>query len=120
MFAVIYKFKVRQGQDKKFKESWKALTQLIYKHEGSLGSRLHKSEGQLYIAYAQWPDKETWEKSGSKLPKSADAVRMAMRESCEEIKTEYQLEIADDLLKSDLNKNSRKEKTPPMAGPNHG
>lgn len=82
------------------------MTQLIYKHEGSLGSRLHYNGERLYIAYAQWPDKATWEKAGKRLPESADAVSAAMKESCEEIKTEYQLEVVVDLLKRQVIKNS--------------
>lgn len=74
------------------------MTLLIRKYEGGLGSRLHKQTDIRYIAYAQWPDRETWEKSGSKLPESADEIRKMMRESCEKIETIYELTVVDDLL----------------------
>ena len=75
------------------------MTLLIHEYEGSLGSRLHKMEEGKYLAYAQWPDKKTWDHSGSNLPESADEVKQKMRETCEEIKTVYGADIIDDLLK---------------------
>ncbi len=97
-FAVIYSFKIIDGKEKDFINAWTALTQLIYKFEGSYGSRLHKTEKQLFIAYAQWPDKETWEQSGAKLPAKANELRKQMRESCSLIKTEFAMQVVQDLL----------------------
>lgn len=102
MFAVIYQFQIKQGKEKEFIETWNELTQLIYKYEGSLGSRLHKQNDQLYIAYAQWPDKETWKFSGSKLP-DEDKVRLRMKESCVKIEVIYELECVKDLLRTRTN-----------------
>ena len=68
MFIAIYSFKVKEGFEMEFKGSWRGLTQLIYQHEGSLGSRLHMSNDGEYIAYAQWPDQSTFEKAGDNLP----------------------------------------------------
>jgi len=61
MYVVIYSFQVKNGLEKSFEEAWKEMTKLFRDFAGSLGSRLHKGEGNLYIAYAQWPDKRTWE-----------------------------------------------------------
>ena len=44
MYIVIYEFKVKENCDHKFINSWKILTNLIQKNEGSLGSRLHKKK----------------------------------------------------------------------------
>lgn len=103
MFAVIYQFQIKQGKEKEFIKTWNELTQLIYNYEGSLGSRLHKQNDQLYIAYAQWPDKETWKFSGSKLPDEADKVRLRMKESCVKIEVIYELECVKDLLRTRTN-----------------
>ena len=100
MFCVIYKFKVIPGQQEVFKSAWAALTQIIYEHAGSLGSRLHAADDHQYIAYAQWPDKESWEQASTKLPDKAAEVSKQMRASCKEIKTSYELDLVDDLLKS--------------------
>ena len=99
MFVVIYSFKIKKGRDQDFISSWQGLTKLIYKHEGSLGSRLHKKSELEYIAYAQWPDKNTWKNSGDSLPKEADQFRQLMRASCESIDTLYELDSVKDLLK---------------------
>ncbi len=100
MFAVIYQFEVNEGREHEFMGAWKELTQLIYEFEGSLGSRLHKQKDCTFLAYAQWPDRETWKNSGNKLPNSADKVRRTMRECCTRIKTLYELDCVEDLLKS--------------------
>jgi quinol monooxygenase YgiN len=102
MFAVIYSFQTKSSQETKFEESWKALTELIYAYEGSLGSRLHKQSANKFIAYAQWPDKETWQNSGDKLPETAIPIRQAMKESCEKIETLHELYMTEDLLKNEI------------------
>ena len=99
MFAVIYLFKTRNNQENKFIDSWKEMTRLIYENEGGLGSRLHKEKEGHYIAYAQWPDKELWERSGNNLPESANEVRQRMRSSCESVEILYELEMIEDLIK---------------------
>ncbi len=98
MHIVIYSFHVREGKQTQFEHAWKTLTDLIYKYEGSLGSRLHRKDEQHYIAYAQWPSKQLFENAGSKLPPEADGVRKTMRESCLEIQTLHELALVDDLL----------------------
>lgn len=100
MFAVIYQFKVKKNRDSEFINAWKQLTQLIYEYEGGLGSRLHKQNEGLYLAYAQWPDKKTWKNSGNKLPDSANKIKIKMRECCTHLETLYELDCIEDLLKS--------------------
>ena len=99
MFTVIYKFEVKEDRTQQFEENWTKLTKLIYKHEGSLGSRLHKSDNLNYIAYAQWTDKETWQNSGSKMPEHSKEISRLMKEACEKIETIHELEVVKDLLK---------------------
>jgi heme-degrading monooxygenase HmoA len=100
MFVAVYSFKVKEEAYNHFLNSWEALTRLIYQYEGSLGSRLHRADHQLYIGYAQWPDRETWSASGNKLPEEAQHWRQMMRDSCEEISTVYTMEVAADLLQN--------------------
>ncbi len=101
MFAVIYSFSVKPGQTSKFIEAWEELTRLIYTHEGSLGSRLHKTNASEFMAYAQWPDKKTWQESGKKLPDEADKWRNAMRLACDSIETRFELPVVSDFLKKE-------------------
>lgn len=102
MFTVIYSFKVKPNRELEFIDSWNGLTSLIYKHEGSLGSRLHSVKENYFIAYAQWPDKETWKNSGDNLPDLAVEFRKGMKESCISIDTLYKMDVVSDLLKKNL------------------
>ena len=98
MFAILYAFHTKPGQEANFEAAWEALTHLFYDHAGSLGSRLHKPQGATYIAYAQWPDRSAWERAGALLPPEAEAIKTALRESCEKTEIVYELEVATDLL----------------------
>ena len=102
MFSVIYKFKVKSGLEESFINSWSALTKLIYQFEGSYGSRLHKESEGHYIAYAMWPDKDTWKNMGAKLPPEAKAFSVQMKEACDHIETSYELEVVSDLLQNKI------------------
>lgn len=100
MHIVLYSFHVKPNQESNFVKAWKDLTNLIYKHEGSLGSRLHMQKAGQYIAYAQWPDESTFKASGKNLPKQeADSARTLMRASCEKIEILQELEVVEDLLR---------------------
>jgi hypothetical protein len=63
MLIVEIEFYILEGKDREFREAWTVTTDYIYKHFGSLGSRLCKADANKYIAYAQWPDLETYEKN---------------------------------------------------------
>lgn len=102
MFSVVYSFKIKPNKKEEFLKSWEELTQLIIKHEGGLGSRIHRLNEEEYIAYAQWPNRDRWEKSGANLPESADEIRKQMRETCQEIKTIYELDVIKDLLSQEI------------------
>ena len=99
MFTVIYKFEVKSKHHKPFEKAWKELTKLIYQYSGSYGSRLHKEKENIYIAYAQWPDKKTWETGFNKLPKEAELISKQMNECCHKTETLHTLEVVEDLLK---------------------
>lgn len=101
-FSIIYSFKIHNDKRDEFIHCWTELTKLIYKFEGSYGSRLHQVTENFFIAYAQWPDKKTFDQSGNKIPETANNLRIKMRECCSEIKKEYELEsVVADLLKDE-------------------
>lgn len=97
MFAVIYKWKVKQGSEGKFQEAWEIRTREIAEQVGGLGSRLHMADDGTWIAYAQWPDRETWEAAGKASSPDSDAKRM-VTESIESVETLFRLELVKDLL----------------------
>ena len=116
MFIAIYELHPRPGHQEEFAAAWAAFTRAIYKFCGSRGSRLHTQVGAPaggesspdsqadldaapapMIAYAQWPDRATWERAGSE---DADfiAARNAMFELLTSSRTLYELETHTDLL----------------------
>ena len=75
--SVLYFFDVKEDQEQVFIENWTNLTALIYEYQGSLGSRLHKTEDGRYYGYAMWPNKELWEQDWSNMPHKAKKYRDA-------------------------------------------
>ncbi|MUU79025.1 antibiotic biosynthesis monooxygenase family protein [Winogradskyella endarachnes] len=99
MYVVIYAFELKPNQETKFIEAWQGLTSLIYKHEGSLGSRLHKKDALNYIAYAQWPNQNAFDIAGGNLPEEANYYRDSMKSACVKFEVLEKLEVVKDLLK---------------------
>lgn len=62
-FVVIYRWRLHPDKEQQFVHVWSRNTPLIIQRCGGLGSRLHKGEDGIWLAYAQWPDRETWEAS---------------------------------------------------------
>ena len=98
MFSVIYTFYVKPGAENDFVKAWSALTELFKEHAGSGGSRLHRDPSGTYVAYAQWPDRSTWEESMPKLPSEAAEIRESMRATCLSIGTQFELDTVVDLI----------------------
>ncbi len=82
MFAVIYRWRVIAGLEAQFEAGWAAGTEAIRREFGGWGSRLHKAEEGVYVAYAQWPDEATWKKAmESRMRHSDDNARQKYREA---------------------------------------
>ena len=80
MFAVVYRWRVIAGLEAEFEAGWRAGTERIAAEFGGWGSRLHKGEGDVYVAYAQWPDEATWRKAmETRMHHSDDAAREKYR-----------------------------------------
>ena len=62
MFCVLYEFKVKAGQKEAFREAWRTVTENVVQEYDSLGARLHESDDGAWIAYAQWPDINSWQR----------------------------------------------------------
>ncbi|MBU2926819.1 antibiotic biosynthesis monooxygenase family protein [Winogradskyella psychrotolerans] len=99
MYVVLYSIVIKPEQEDQFIGAWKGLTTLIYKYEGSLGSRLHKKDTLNFFAYAQWPDKNTFDNAGGNLPEEANELRDIMKASCEKFEVLEKFEMIEDLLK---------------------
>ena len=101
MFVVMFEFVVKTGYEEQFLSAWPKTTQGIFLFKGSLGSRLHRHKNDTFIAYAQWPDEETY-RQAAKIEMSAayEQQRQLMRESLnlESTKTLYEMEVEIDYL----------------------
>lgn len=99
MFVALYEFVVRDGQEQQFCDNWTLLTEGLYLHAGSLGSRLHRCADGRYMAYAQWPDRDCWVTARSlPLPATYQQAREAMRATLISAATVEQLDVVVDGL----------------------
>ncbi len=96
-FVVIYRWRLHPGKETQFQEVWSRNTPLIIERCGGLGSRLHKAEDGTWLAYAQWPDKATWERSYS-VPDWDAAGGILLREAVAETLPRMLLEPQSDFL----------------------
>ena len=97
MFIVIYRWRLKDGHEDTFLQGWHEMTESIYRLRGSLGSRLHQSNDGTWVAYAQWPDEETWRKA-REAGTANEPASQKMREGSAEFLSEEHLRVVDDLL----------------------
>lgn len=101
MFCVVYQIKIKKShldRMNEFIQAWADMTNLIKEYEGGLGSRLHKVSETEYLAYAQWPDRVTWENAGGNLPDEANKARTVMQECYESFDTIHTMDMVKDML----------------------
>jgi hypothetical protein len=100
MFIALYRWKVKAGHELMFREGWHQRTEEIYRTCGSFGSRLHQAEDGTWVAYAQWPDRKTYD-AAQNIPVVDAKARTMFRESIEEAYPDTYMQVVDDLLKSE-------------------
>ena len=83
MFIVIYQWKIKPGQESHFREGWRRVTRALIRQRGGLGSRLHEGASGHWLAYAQWPSRESWESAGKLGPINGEPGYAMMEESIE-------------------------------------
>jgi hypothetical protein len=52
--VILYRWKLKPGLEQQFIECWSKATANLLRL-GSLGSRLHKGDDDIWYGYAQWP-----------------------------------------------------------------
>lgn len=101
-FVVIYRWRLHAGKEQQFQQVWSRNTPEIIARYGGLGSRLHKSEDGTWLAYAQWPNRATWERAYT-LPDWDPEGSRLMEEAILERLPRILLEpMADFLVKADI------------------
>lgn len=98
-FCAIYRFNLRSGSETSFKHAWSKMTEAIRAHRGGLGSRLHIDDDGCWVAYAQWPDRETWEKA-RELPDADTEAARQMADAIEERLPPILLDVNIDLFET--------------------
>lgn len=58
MFTVIYRWKLKTGQEEAFRGSWAEATRMIRSRCGSYGSSLFYEADNIWCAIACWPSRE--------------------------------------------------------------
>jgi len=98
MLIVLYRWRIKPGLEMLFREGWREMTETIYSKRGSLGSRLHHSRDGTWVAYAQWPDQQTFDAAHAAGSANADAGAKMAR-AIEERFPEEHLVVEEDLLR---------------------
>ena len=99
MFVVIYRWRIVPGGEAQFVSAWEDLTGRLRDERGGLGSRLHRAEDGSFLAYAQWPDRATWQASQEAGPLD-EALSKRMESVVAERMEPVLLEVENDLLET--------------------
>lgn len=104
MFIAVYRWRMKPGMEERFRDGWRRVTDSIYHHHGSLGSRLHREMDGSWVAYAQWPDRKHWEKAQQEGPVGDRGGLEMMRDSVENPdhleRPVLRMVVAEDLLQA--------------------
>ncbi len=95
MFAVIYRWRLKPGQEARFVDGWERVTRAIHAACGSYGSRLHQATDGTWVAYARWPDAETRDACGHAEVEGGRLMGSAVAERFDEVT----MEVVADLLR---------------------
>lgn len=104
MFAVVYRWKIREDLEKDFERAWNLGTVAIRRDLGGLGSRLHKMGDGEYFAYAQWPDEESYRRNrDARMPYEDEEARALYTRALQDSEAEVIIagRVIDDLLVED-------------------
>jgi hypothetical protein len=86
-FVVIYRWRLHTGMEASFVDAWSRITELLLKHRGSFGSRLHRGPDDIWYGYAQWPSDEARQRAFTESvdPQASAQMRAAVAEQLPEL-----------------------------------
>ena len=96
-FVAVYRWRVHKDQVDVFLAAWETLTIKIKAQRGGLGSKVHRADDGTFVAYAQWPDRASWQAMGE-LPSVDPVASAAMASAIEESLPSLLLDPITDLL----------------------
>lgn len=101
MYCACYRFALLDAPDAeaRFMTAWSGITEFFKANAGALGSRLHKGSDGAFYAYAQWPDKDTYDAAGQVKP-TQDFMqhRLEWAEICAPSEVLFEGEMITDLF----------------------
>lgn len=103
MFIVVYQFAVKAGREAAFIKAWQKTTEGIAQFKGGLGSRLHREQHGGFMAYAQWPDQQTYRRASDiVMPAEFEDSRHDMQRclDIDGIQVLHEMEVEVDCLQS--------------------
>ena len=109
MFAVIYRGYVKTEKEADFRKSWNVVATFFVEERGALGSSLHRSEGEMWVAYSRWPDRATrdasWPKDeeevNASFPTHVKEAVEVLRNCFEEKEPQICMELLDEVKAGD-------------------
>ena len=101
MYCAAYRFTLLDvpNAEPRFKAAWTGITDFFTKEAGALGSRLHRGADGAFYAYAQWPNKKTYEAAREITPNDDfGRHRLAWAEVCAPSEVIFEGEVITDLF----------------------
>ncbi len=95
--AIIYRWRLKPGKQEQFRKAWRRRTVELREEAGALGSALHRTDDDIWVAYARWPNPEERERARNERPANSTATDM-MRDATAEDFPPIVAEVIDDLL----------------------
>jgi hypothetical protein len=97
VFAVIYRWEVDPDREEQFQAGWRRCSTALQSTFGSYGSRLHRSDDGLWVAYGRWPDAAARDPYREHLDFDRPSFEL-MQGSIRRELPEMRLQIVEDLL----------------------
>jgi heme-degrading monooxygenase HmoA len=96
MFVVMYRWRLKPGQERAFADAWARITVLARERCGSDGSALLKADDGTWCAIARWPNRAARTACFDNGPLDADAGQ-TMRDATAERLPDVEMEMVTDL-----------------------
>ncbi len=95
--VMLLRWRLKPGKEDQFREGWRRVTKSLADDYGAGGSRLHRTEDGVFVAYARWPSLAARKAAFARGHPDPAAARL-MEEATEERLPDIPMTILDDYL----------------------